>query len=247
MPSSVRSLARAAFPPSFLGAIDYHVRRRGILARTPPLNGQAQRIRIVDELFASIGFECVVETGTFRGSSAEWFAARYARPVLTCELHPRYLAFSRRRLGGLPGVRVVAADSRAFLRSLAADPAFAHRRVLFYLDAHWGHDLPLAEELDTVFGRWSDALVLVDDFAVPGDPGYGFDDYGPGKRLDFELLRPLAGRGIGAFAPVAPSTAETGTRRGCVVLGASPLVPALGALRTLRRMTLPEAARPGDR
>lgn len=67
-------------------------------------------------------------------------------------------------------------------------------RLFAYLDAHWGEDLPLAEKLEIVFSWDSDAIVMIDDFQVPDDPGYAYDDYGPGKALTPDLVDPACRR-----------------------------------------------------
>ena len=91
--------------------------------------------------------------------------------------------------------------------------------VFAYLDAHWGPDLPLREELEIIAAHWKRAVVMVDDFEVPGDSGYGFDDYGDGAALTESYLRRAAALGSWTVRyPVAPSTVETGSRRGCCVL-----------------------------
>jgi hypothetical protein len=97
--------------------------------------------------------------------------------------------------------------------------ALEGRSLLAYLDAHWNEDLPLVEELDYVFGRCPTAVVMVDDFRVPDDPGYGYDNYGPGKALDQSYVAPaIAAHGLAVLYPVLRSTEETGQRRGCAVL-----------------------------
>ena len=64
--------------------------------------------------------------------------------------------------------------------------SLADAALFFYLDAHWNEDLPLAEELDTIFCRSSNPVVMIEDFQVPDDPDYGYDDYGPRKSLNPE-------------------------------------------------------------
>ncbi len=62
-------------------------------------------------------------------------------------------------------------------------------------------------------------MVVIDDFRVPDDEGYRFDDYGPGKALTWDYVGPIAERyGATAAYPATPSAEETGARRGCVVL-----------------------------
>ena len=60
---------------------------------------------------------------------------------------------------------------------------------------------------------------MIDDFEVPCDPGYGFNDYGPGLRFGTELL-PAATREYRQFYPTTPSREETGYRRGFILLAA---------------------------
>jgi hypothetical protein len=92
----------------------------------------------------------------------------------------RFAAFAARRLREHSNVRVVPMDSVGGLRSLAQD-TFRNDTVFYYLDAHWEDHLPLAEELAVITEQSRRAIILVDDFAVDGDPHYGFDDYGAGK------------------------------------------------------------------
>jgi hypothetical protein len=96
----------------------------------------------------------------------------------------------------------------------------ARNHSLFvYLDAHWNDDLPLAEELEIVFGACPNAIVMIDDFQVPFDDGYGYDDYGTGRSLTAELVEPtIAAHSLQVFYPSTPSLQETGARRGCAVI-----------------------------
>lgn len=66
---------------------------------------------------------------------------------------------------------------------------------------------------------WRGYVLLMDDFQVPGDVGYEYDDYGPGKALTVDYLAPVVRRhGLSVFFPKADSTEETGKKRGyCVV------------------------------
>jgi hypothetical protein len=77
---------------------------------------------------------------------------------------------------------------------------FAGRTILFYLDAHWNDDLPLEEELELIFSVHPHAVVMIDDFQVPDDPGYQFDEYGPGKALTPALITPVVSEFLGGFA-----------------------------------------------
>lgn len=161
-----------------------------------------------------------METGTYLGTTTEFLAAAGC-PVFSIEGQARNHGFARARLRRHGNVTLRLGDSREQLARLFDGPLAALLRepLFFYLDAHWNEDLPLAEELDMVFPRCQKAVIMVDDFQVPADSGYGYDDYGPGKRLAAAYIAPAVARhGLTVFYPSTPSAEETGVRRGCVVL-----------------------------
>src|SRR4051794_37388876 len=181
------------------------------------MNGQRWRCLMFAELVHKTAPKAIVETGTYLGTTTEWLAA-FQLPVFTCEADPENYGVSKARLHATPNVTVAKADSRAFLTKLLSG-TLGDGPNLFYLDAHWNDDLPLAEELEIIFGRSLDSVVVIDDFEVPGDPGYGFDDWGAGKALTSAYISGLTERfKLHAYYPAKPSTCETGAVRGCVVL-----------------------------
>jgi predicted O-methyltransferase YrrM len=179
-----------------------------------PLNGQDRRRALVRSIARSVEVDLVIETGTYRGTSTEFFSAVFGVPVQTVEANPRFYEYSRHRLIHEPSISVSFGDSREFLRRMAASQPDA--TPFIYLDAHWEADLPLREELEIIGAGWKHGLVMIDDFAVPGDSGYAFDDYGPGKALTQDYLPAMPGWSL--FYPTASSAEETGKKRGCAVL-----------------------------
>ncbi len=181
-------------------------------------NGQEGRRRIVDRLFKSCRFKSVVETGTWIGSTTGYLSHHYQVPVHTCELSRVFQAVAMKRLRNLPGVHFHLGNSAAILPGVLKNET--HREPLFfYLDAHWQEELPLESEINTIAGAVGDWVALVDDFEVPGDDGYGFDDYGPGKRLTLEDFQNAFSRNhLGVFFPTIPSATETGRSRGYALL-----------------------------
>ena len=129
-------------------------------------------------------------------------------------------------------------ESRVELKKLFEGPLDSLRNspLFFYLDAHWNADLPLAEEIDIIFCRSPNAVVMIDDFEVPNDPGFAYDDYGPGKALNAEYVAPLVeAYDLAIFYPSALSHEETGLKRGCAILcKASVLGGKLQAIELLR-------------
>jgi hypothetical protein len=215
----------------WLGAFDYY----RIPDSRKPFNGQHHRRLMFEEIIATCRPKALVETGTFRGTTTELMAATRL-PLYTVESRARRFGYARQRLKGFANVKLTFGDSRAFLRDLLRRDELPDDRNFFYLDAHWGKDLPLAEEIDIIFSGWPKAIVMVDDFQVPGDDGYSFDDYGPGKALTAGYLSDLTSRfALAHFYPSCPSEKETGTRRGSIVIAsAGDVISELATIKSLR-------------
>ena len=205
---------------TLFGALDYlrHLERGD--ASGGPFNGQRERAA----LFESIATKCspvvIVETGTYLGNTTEYFAATQL-PIYSVEADRRAYGFAKTRLWRRRNVHLKRGDSREALQAWFDGPLHNHSYgpVLFYLDAHWGTHLPLYQELVIIFDHCSNAIVMIDDFRVPFDDGYGYDDYGVGKALVPQYIEPLVRSfDLRAFYPSTPSYVETGHRRGCVVL-----------------------------
>lgn len=221
-------------PDALRGRIDYY--RHPELADYwgGPFNGQSSRQQACLSLLRACNFEFIVETGSFRGSTTLFLAQNgNAASVYSCESDGRVFHFAKCRLRGVPKTFLFHADSPKFLRDLK----FARQaQIFFYLDAHWGEDLPLQKELALILERFENFVIMIDDFEVPGDPGYGFDDYGTGKQLslrDFPLHRD---KRITCYLPCVPSSQETGLKRGAIVAASHNLTALIDGIAALRRL-----------
>jgi hypothetical protein len=218
----------AALPAAISFRTDLLFPRLG-LPELGPFNGQLKRQKIIRELLAATGFDEIVETGSFRGTTTRFLSDVSGLPVHSAENADRFYRYAAVKCRGLPGVRLYHADSRKMLHILSERPG--NPALLFYLDAHWQEDVPRYQELEIIQARWSRAVVMIDDFRVPGDPGYQFTSY-HGTPLDVNYLPELPG--WKAFYPKSDSADETGAKRGCVVLASPELAPAVAALSSLR-------------
>ena len=197
------------------------------------MNGQAARRAVVQRILSDIRPELIVETGTFRGGTTEWFA-QFGYPVVTVEINERYCEFSRLRLKHFNHVRVELGESVATLARLATQRGQQTGPIFFYLDSHWEDHLPLRDELELIFSSFAKSIVLIDDFKVDGDPDYSFDDYGPGKSLTLEYVLTSNLPKLAGFFPAAGGKSETGGKRGWIILTANAaLAEALASLETL--------------
>jgi predicted O-methyltransferase YrrM len=200
------------------------------------LNMQERRKEIVADLFGRCRFDAVLETGTYLGASTGYFSSTYGVPVYTSEVLPRNYHVARRILRDVPDVHLHLLDSREFLSALVRNGTLPAQRLFCYLDAHWYDDLPLAEEIEIISGGWSDFVIMIDDFCVPGDAGYGFDDYGEGRRLDVDYLETVQKRaGLTLYFPTAASQAETGRKRGTAVLASRSMASECSACSLLKQ------------
>jgi len=228
-------IARLVLGEQYAGFLAYYLRPRLRNRWGGPFNGQHQRQQIFRDVLAAIPFSAIVETGTYRGDTTACLRSESGLEVFTVESQASEYGFSSARFMRDRGVHMFHDDSRAVLRELATRPDLLDRSLFFYLDAHWSHDLPLQDEVETIAAHWPHAVVMVDDFAVPDDPGYGYDDYGEGRALTLEYLRRARNVSYTAFFPAASSDAESGARRGCVLLAfRQEIAEALRRVRSLR-------------
>jgi hypothetical protein len=231
-------LARRIIRADQLGALSHCLNPSRGRAWGGPMNGQALRCLLVAEIIIHIKPAAIVETGTYLGTTTEWLSA-FQIPVYTCEASAENFGFSSSRLRFLSNVQIINSDSRDALKSLKYGPLASEGPILFYLDAHWNEDLPLDNELGIIFSSWQQAVVLIDDFQVHDDPGYGFDDYGPGKRLTLDYVADkILSFGLAAYYPRSASNEETGEKRGCIVLAKSDTMgQILSSVSLIRKLT----------
>lgn len=230
----MRRVSKRPFPGLLLGRLDFLRAPGKASAGGGAFNGQTARQRLFLSLVESAKPRAIVETGTFLGTTTA-FMAGTGIPVYSVEAHPRHYGFALAHLRGQSGISLHFGDSRAFLIELFRGALADASPVFFYLDAHWNKDLPLAEELDLIFRHRAAAIVMIDDFEVPFDAGYGYDDYGPGKILTFDYVAPVvAAHGLAVLYPATPSAEESNGRRGCIVLVRRGEFPQLAANPLLR-------------
>jgi hypothetical protein len=226
----LKKLIKRIIPDELLGMIDYysHPEWKSAWGDGGPFNGQRIRKQIFLDICNVFHPLAVVETGTHVGMTTEFLAKTFDVPIFTGEYAERIYGFAKMRLRRYHNVSLHKGDSRCFLRKLMHSKLLPHGPVFFYLDAHWGDNLPLAEELEIIFENCGRAIVMIDDFQVPWDPGYGFDDYGNGNALTSEYIASVVNRlGLETFYPSVKSGEETGKKRGCVVLAKDTQIVAL--------------------
>ena len=235
---TMKRIIRSLLGDTAIGMISYIMFPSRGAAWGGPFNGQLARQALFRDIIDTCQRFAIVETGTYLGTTAE-FLADTGLPIFSIESDRRNYGFARARLWRRRNVSLFRGDSRETLRKLFDGPLHelaSSSSLFFYLDAHWNDDLPLADELELVFSRCSAAAVMIDDFQVPFDAEYRYDDYGAGKALVPRYIAPVVSfYGLGTFYPSTSSATESGLRRGCVVLANhSAMILGLSSLPLLR-------------
>lgn len=214
---SVASAILNIVPPRTAGWIRYvRGRHQDYYPFGFAMNSQTARLEATRQIIHRCGIRQIVETGTYRGTTTEWFSG-FGLPVQTVESDPKAYAFAKLRLARLPNVHIALGNSVDVLKRLTAE-LDTTLPTLFYLDAHWFNYLPLHDELQLILQAFTAPVVLIDDFQVPGEEGYGYDNYGPGMALTPEYLAQCQTASTTVFYPSTPAKEETGCRRGCAVV-----------------------------
>jgi hypothetical protein len=158
--------------------------REGKVLEVTPFHNDLHLQRFVKGAIGT-GLEAFIETGTFRGDSLRWIAKEFPNlPCLSCESSRIFYAWARARVKG-KNTRIYLADSRRFL----AECVGSYGSGLFWLDAHWGENWPILDEMKIIMKSGVKGVVLIDDFDV-GRDGFGFDSF-HNQPLDFEYISPL--------------------------------------------------------
>ena len=202
-----------------LGFLEYFLRPEIQRREGGPFNGQVRRRELINNLIAALRPGIIFETGSCRGTSTA-FLSGFGIRLKTVDFNPRFCGYCRARFMGSKHVRVFHADSRVFLSKMANDNSNHSLRPLIYLDAHWNSDVPLEGELDIIFKAWDDAIVMIDDFHIPGSD-YGYDVYGT-TVVGMEIVSRVAPANVEVFIPAYPAGEEGGAKRGWAMISAQP-------------------------
>jgi predicted O-methyltransferase YrrM len=157
--------------------------RAALSGRPYCFNRQRVRHRVFREINAKVAFENYVETGTYLGMTTHFLsvvAKERGAQVHSCEISDDYYGIASRTVGDLRNVHLSLGNSVDFLRDLSGKISDAVNFV--YLDAHWYDYLPLKDEL-SVLKEWSNTIVMIDDFKVPGDENFGWDKYDDDREI----------------------------------------------------------------
>ncbi len=157
-------------------------------------HGDPQYQGMVDELLGSLQVTDFVETGSFLGRSTAFVAQRWPGvQVHSTEINAGFFQTAQRRLGEMPNVHLHHCHSVQFITDLIQSGRLGELPV-FFLDAHWEEDWPLPRELELIRQGCERAIIIIDDFRVPAQTQFSYDDYGADKVCAFEAAIPHLAR-----------------------------------------------------
>jgi hypothetical protein len=179
----------------------YRVERVGAVRLSDgggPFGFDVHTALLFEELVVAYRPAAIVETGCFLGDTTAYLAAAYSGiPIFTCDIDASAAQFTANRLRGNDHVTVKHRDSPR----LVTEVSERHSPVLFFLDAHWGEQWPLARELAAIHS----GIAVIHDFDI-GHPRFDYDEY-DGVRCGPDILKQLTNIPDAFFTP-APDAAD---------------------------------------
>jgi predicted O-methyltransferase YrrM len=180
------------------------------------MNGQTARLEICRRAITGAGIDVILETGTYRGVTTEWFSG-FGIDVYSIEIDEKCHLFSKMRLEKNTNVHLVQGDSKSAIGEKLSNK-LRDRNVFAYLDAHWREHLPLREEVSDLSALTETFIIIIDDFKVPNDPSYEYDDYGANGSCTLEFLSSSISSDMRVYFPTTLAKHETGRKRGYCIL-----------------------------
>ena len=109
-----------SLPDSTQANLDYLFRKNRLVdSWGGPLNGQMQRQLIVNNILDKIEFKRIVETGTFRGVTTQYFAKQFDGEILSIETVRRFYLFASKVLRNYTNVSLFHGNSVHYLIDLS--------------------------------------------------------------------------------------------------------------------------------
>lgn len=163
-----------------IAIIQYFISKEGF-------HGDKVLQNFVKKIFSSFPITSFIETGTFLGNSTRYVAdLRPKMPVLSCEVKKDFFMISEKRLKKYKNVKLYFGSSPNFLREVLNSKDLGGLPC-FFLDAHWYDYWPLEDEIEIITSFCDKAIIIIDDFEIPGKPEFNFNTSNQ-KICGFDLI-----------------------------------------------------------
>lgn len=155
-----------------------------------PFNGDTFICEEFLKLKDQYKIDVAIETGSCIYTTTKWLCENFTE-VLTVEINQSYANFGKHKIEPFENCKaIVGIDSVGFIATivknhLEQDP----RNCIFFLDAHWGENCPLKDELRAIsgLGLKEPPVIAIHDFKTHHEQLLGYDTY-KGEALSFDYI-----------------------------------------------------------
>jgi predicted O-methyltransferase YrrM len=213
------------FSPRLSDFLTPHIRKESYLDQwvVRPMNGQRNRLRTSFLLSEIFNPDFAIESGCFLGTTTQYLASIASIKTYAIEINVDFAATASKRLKpdvDSGRIEVIQGNSAVQMPRILSTLNPTQSKVFAYLDAHWLEHIPLSEEIQSLLDWGGDFIAVVDDFYIPDDSGFGFDQY-KNHRVDISHV-PKSSE-ISVWVPAEHSSTESGARRGTAYVVSSRL------------------------
>ncbi|MHA1253375.1 MAG: hypothetical protein ACTSRP_25585 [Candidatus Helarchaeota archaeon] len=98
--------------------------------------------------------------------------------LFSCEPNKSFFTLAQKRLEGYKNCKIFNESSQEFIPRILKEKPLNEYLTFFFLDAHGkGFEWPLRQEIYQITHNLNKAIILIDDFKVPGNPQFQYDIY----------------------------------------------------------------------
>lgn len=153
-----------------------------------PFNGDGFICKEFLRLKEELGLTVVIETGSCLYSTTKWLGENFDK-VYTVDNNAEYVKHGAHKVAGMKNIVGVIEDSVVFLKTIL-NHLDEKDKVIYFLDAHWGGNCPLQEELNALINSKTKLppVIAIHDFYT-GNEAFGWDEYN-GQRFDYGWIEP---------------------------------------------------------
>jgi len=152
-----------------------------------PFNGDTFICEEFLKLKEKYKVEAAIETGSCIYSTTRWFCQNF-NEVWTVEINPEYALYGQDQIRGFNANVYVRFDSVEFISEILKVKLAKDKVCIFFLDAHWGNNCPLKDEIKAIasLGLVFAPVVAIHDFMTNHPEELGYDTYnGESLNLDY--------------------------------------------------------------
>jgi predicted O-methyltransferase YrrM len=186
-----------------------------------PMNGQRTRFRTSFLLSQLVKPNIAIESGSYLGTTTQYLVTLVSEKTYSIEVNAEFAAIAKARLESdihSGRIEIVDGDSAVEMPRILGGLDSKAQIVFAYLDAHWLEHIPLRDEVQALLEWGGDFVAVVDDFYIPSDLGYGYDQY-KNHRVDISHI-PSSDK-ISVWVPEDDSSTESGAQRGTAYIVSS--------------------------